>query len=357
VNRFFEERVPERLVAADVAGTLLFDVTDRGRWLVDFGRRRVIPDSPVEGDCRLRLTAAELAEMIEDPFAGQVRAWQGSLRAEGDQALLRQMADALFPLAPAENSAYAGYYAAISRLIPDERFTFMNHGYAEEPEDFADLGPDERPWGYCINLVRRTLRGASVAGARVLDVGCGRGGAAAYIARHLEAKEVIGLDASADAIAFDERRHRHPRLRFVHGYATELPLPDASVDVVVCIESSHCYPDRAAFLAEVARTLRPGGSFCYADTYHSHALPATQRMLAEHPRLRVCDESDITAQVARAIDLNRGDLQTLLESAIDPELRNANIVDHLVRSVNGAIYRNYKSGRWAYHVWRMEART
>jgi fatty-acid O-methyltransferase len=357
VNRFFEAEVPRRLAAADFGGTLLFDLTDGERWLVDFTRRRVVRDDPDPGDCRMRLSVAELAEMIADPFSGQVRAWQGSLRAEGDQALLRRMADVLFPLPPAENSAYAGYYASISRLIPDERFTFMNHGYAERPEDFADLPPDERLWGYSINLVKRTLAGAHVEDARVLDVGCGRGGAAAYIARHLGAREVIGLDASADAIAFDERRHRHRNLRFVHGYATELPLPDGSVDLVLNVESSHCYPDRAAFFAEVGRVLVPGGSFCYADTFHAGELAPTRRLLSERSDLRVCEESDITAQVARAIDLNRANLRAVLESTIDRELRNADIVHHLVRSVNGAIYGNYKSGRWAYHAWRMEART
>jgi SAM-dependent methyltransferase len=38
-----------------------------------------------------------------------------------------------------------------------------------------------------------------------------------------------------------------------------------SVDVVISVESSHCYPSRPRFFEEVERILRPGGSFLFAD--------------------------------------------------------------------------------------------
>jgi ubiquinone/menaquinone biosynthesis C-methylase UbiE len=188
----------------------------------------------------------------------------------------------------------------------------------------------------------------------VLDVGCGRGGPAAYVAGRLGAREVTGLDACADAIAFCQDRHRHPGLRFVHGHADRLPFEDASLDVVLNVESSHCYVDRPAFFAEVARVLRPGGAFCYADIFQGDELEQTRRWLAQRPQLRVGEPEDITAAVTRAIERHRAELAALLGSAVDPALENAAIIEHLIRAINGQIHENYASGRWRYYAWGIE---
>ena len=51
----------------------------------------------------------------------------------------------------------------------------------------------------------------------------------------------------------------------MHGNAESLPFADESFDAVINVEASHGYPDFPRFLAEVARVLRPGGHFLYAD--------------------------------------------------------------------------------------------
>ncbi len=56
-----------------------------------------------------------------------------------------------------------------------------------------------------------------------------------------------------------------PALTFRVGDAQATGLPDACVDVVVNVESSHCYGSMDAFIAEVHRVLRPGGHFVWAD--------------------------------------------------------------------------------------------
>ena len=231
----------------------------------------------------------------------------------------------------------------------------MNHGYAESAdEDFSWLDGPDQPWRFSLNLIRRTLAGTPVAGARVLDVGCGRGGPAAYIARYLDAEQVTGVDACADSIELCRRRHPHERLRFVHGHAGDLPFEDASFDVVLNVESSHCYLDRPAFFAEVARVLRPGGRFCYADIFQGDELERSRRWLDEQPALDPGEAVDVTPQVVRAIDLNRTTLTEVLTGAADPELGNTAIIADLIRSINVKIYDNYVSGRWRYFVWQIE---
>lgn len=60
------------------------------------------------------------------------------------------------------------------------------------------------------------------AGKRVLDAGSGAGYGAAYLATH-GARQVLGLDISAEGIAFSQRHFRHPNLTFARRDIQALP--------------------------------------------------------------------------------------------------------------------------------------
>jgi hypothetical protein len=172
----------DRERAAEIDGRCLFDVGDEasggGQWIVDFTTNppTVVARHDAETDCQIRLAPDDLLEVIDDPPTAQVLAWQGRLRVGGDQALMTRVTDLLFPASYEGSRVSAGYYAALSRLIPDPRLTFMNYGYVDDGDDFSWLSEADRTWRYAINLIRRTLDGVEIRGARVLDVGCGRGG-------------------------------------------------------------------------------------------------------------------------------------------------------------------------------------
>jgi len=98
------------------------------------------------------------------------------------------------------------------------------------------------------------------AGRRVLDVACGEGYGSALLAA--TAREVTGVDIAAEAVRHAHAAYAHvPALRFVAGSAAALPLPDASVDVVVSFETIEHLPpaDQPRMIAEVARVLAPDG--------------------------------------------------------------------------------------------------
>jgi SAM-dependent methyltransferase len=99
---------------------------------------------------------------------------------------------------------------------------------------------------------------AWAAGRRVLDVACGEGYGSALLARH--AMAVTGVDISAKAIA--HARATYPALgnvTFTCASCTALPLPPASVDLVVSFETLEHITEHEAFLDEIARVLAPGG--------------------------------------------------------------------------------------------------
>jgi ubiquinone/menaquinone biosynthesis C-methylase UbiE len=63
-----------------------------------------------------------------------------------------------------------------------------------------------------------------------------------------------------------QARAAMPEGEFYVGPAEKLPLPDASVDLVMSTLSFHHWQDQSQGVCEVARVLRPGGQFYLADT-------------------------------------------------------------------------------------------
>ena len=89
----------------------------------------------------------------------------------------------------------------------------------------------------------------------VLEAGCGEGYGADLIAG--VARRVTALDYDETTVA--HVRARYPRVQIMHANLTELPLADASVDVVVNFQVIEHLWDQARFVSECARVLRPSG--------------------------------------------------------------------------------------------------
>src|SRR5262249_51380026 len=94
-------------------------------------------------------------------------------------------------------------------------------------------------------------------GRRVLEVGCGDGAAAAYLAKN-GAAQVIGLDRSAQLVDLARARARSGNPSFAVADYAAIDLDDASVDVV-CVPAGAELARWAAFLEEARRVLADDG--------------------------------------------------------------------------------------------------
>jgi arsenite methyltransferase len=106
-------------------------------------------------------------------------------------------------------------------------------------------------------------------GETVLDLGSGAGADALISARRVGAAgRVIGLDMTDEMLALARRNAADAgveNVEFVKGYIEELPLPDASVDVVISNCVINLSSDKPRVIREAARVLRLGGRFAVSD--------------------------------------------------------------------------------------------
>lgn len=145
---------------------------------------------------------------------------------------------------------------------------------------------------------------------RAYDLGCGLGAPSRHLARRAPASvTVTGFSIVPwqieHAIALTREAGLDGRVRFILGDYTRLPVADASADWAYSIEAA-CHDrglDKAAFLKEVARVLKPGGRVVIADGFTKRRDPGPSwwrralRIVTDHWALECF--ADIEAFAAR----------------------------------------------------------
>ncbi|MBI4507957.1 MAG: arsenite methyltransferase [Chloroflexi bacterium] len=152
-----------------------------------------------------------------------------------------------------------------------------------------------------------TLLAELYPGETVLDLGSGGGVDVLLSARRVGTSGLAyGLDMTDEMLALAEENRRKTGLenvRFLKGYMEQVPLPDASVDVIISNCVVNLSPDKDAVLRESWRVLRPGGRFAVSDIVLRAPLPP-----AVHTRLEMwagcvagaLTEADYRAKLAAA---------------------------------------------------------
>ncbi|KAL7068913.1 putative methyltransferase [Cryptosporidium serpentis] len=179
--------------------------------------------------------------------------------------------------------------------------SFMNYGYAvktpnspsenseldefielkqsklkkDTPPNFRDVWNSAQLYTAVLSCYDGELNDKSV-----LEVGCGRGGGSVVICSVAEPKSYAGIDLSDQGIEICRQVYRKDlspagKKVFYIGNSMELEnyFAPSSFDIVVNIESAHCYPHFDKFVRGTYDVLKPGGMLLFADISPTIAWP------------------------------------------------------------------------------------
>jgi ubiquinone/menaquinone biosynthesis C-methylase UbiE len=224
---------------------------------------------------------------------------------------------------------------------------FMNYGYCPVTSDAPplELDSNDEPDRYAIQLYHRIAAAVPVKGKDVLEVGSGRGGGASFVARYHMPAKMTGVDYSDRAVELANRLHRVEGLTFVQGDAEALPFAADSFDVVINVESSHCYGSMEKFLKEVRRVLRPGGQFSFADVrWHTHRMELHSQMIDSG--LTLIEYEEITPGVLESMRRDSDRKAGLTESYVGKSLKP--LLSRLWGEEGTDIYASFFNGSLIY---------
>jgi ubiquinone/menaquinone biosynthesis C-methylase UbiE len=221
-------------------------------------------------------------------------------------------------------AAVKSMYEAVARSVREGVPWNWGFDSTENAARIGELLPLYRPLysdGFSEQLYFYVASGAGISdftSLKLLDVGCGSGDGLNFLSRVIGARELVGIDLSQEAANRANARFGRRGLLFEFGDAENLPFADGEMDVVINIESSHNYPDLHRFFKEVARVLKPGGVFSYADVFTEPRYRQLQASKVDSG-LDWIQENDISAPVRRAIS------QRMLPNSLTRErLRSVN---------------------------------
>ncbi len=116
--------------------------------------------------------------------------------------------------------------------------------------------------------------------ARILDVATGTADLAIKAERRLHPREVVGIDLSAEMLAYGrekiERRGLSPRISLVKGDAAKPPFSDDAFDAALVAFGVRNFEDLEAGLRGIGRVLRPGGTLVVLEFSRPRAFPIKQ---------------------------------------------------------------------------------
>ncbi|HET8950311.1 MAG TPA: arsenite methyltransferase [Solirubrobacteraceae bacterium] len=179
-------------------------------------------------------------------------------------------------------------YAAAARAAAEQPAASCGCGPAGEPVFGSALYHDAETGGATAAAVGASLGcGVPTAvadlheGETVLDLGSGAGADVLISARRVGATgKAIGLDMTDEMLELARANAAEAgvaNVEFLKGYLEDIPLADASVDVVISNCVINLAGDKQRVLTEAARVLRPGGRFAVSDVIADEGMDEATR--------------------------------------------------------------------------------
>ena len=206
-------------------------------------------------------------------------------------------------------------FAAVGGLYAERWGEFFHFALFEDGDD-----PEDRDGAFA-RTHRCYAEALRVGGAtRVLEVACGRGGFAAFLAART-AGEVLGIDISRAQLAAAARRHRRPNLRFRRHDAMRVAELGGRFDAVAFLDAECYLPDKGAALAGIACAMEPGARLLLLAWCRRDGLGRVQEELVLRPFMRFWGIPGLETPSAYRGHFRRAGLRLLEEADLNAKVR------------------------------------
>lgn len=133
---------------------------------------------------------------------------------------------------------------------------------------------------------------------RVLDMACGAG-YGSHLLKNAGASHVVGVDLSAETIAYATQRYGCPGIDFITHDAERFSSPER-FDVAVSYETIQCLPSPENFLGNLHKLLLPGGTLFASIPLGKSPLDPTQHHLFTREKIfRLMEKCGFTIEACR----------------------------------------------------------
>ncbi len=252
---------------------------------------------------------------------------------------------------PCMRYAWQFLYNQLAEKDSKNLLLFMNYGYSDNENeenkkaDKITLKAEDEAFRYPIQLYAKVIKDLDLRDKTIAEIGCGRGGGGAYLLRYADLHQYIGIDLSAKAIKKCKLQHNFNNAEWLQGNAENLPIDSNTVDILINVESSHCYPSMLNFLNEAYRVLKKEGQFAFCDLRPAAELATLENQI-NISKFKILDKQIITPQIISALDkLSQEKEQNIISKLpkfLQPALRD------FMATKNSAMYNAFVNGEMAY---------
>jgi ubiquinone/menaquinone biosynthesis C-methylase UbiE len=241
-------------------------------------------------------------------------------------------------------------YWGVNKLDKNNDLYFMNYGF-NDPDKKVTLDFADEKNRYSIQLYTQLTDQIELNGKDIIEIGSGRGGGLAYIAKKHSPNSLKGIDISKSAIAFSSKHHKFTNLSFQYGDACHIPVVNNSYDVALNVESSHRYLEIDCFLCEVIRILKKGGYFLFTDFRYPYEWTELNKSF-ERSGLKILFKKDISPFVLKALYLDDLSRRTLVTTRAPKYLQAAML--NFAGCIGSETYNYFLSHKYVYMTYVLQ---
>ncbi len=216
-----------------------------------------MPDTLKADPAGVRAPAPEMLALLQCPLTGQPLHVDGPRLTSADGSQTYRMSDSGIPLF---GDAWLSHDATVQRA----HYERIAPAYLENSES-----SHTREYTRYLDRALEDLFGRAALGT-VAELCCGAGEGLHVLGSRVG--RGVGVDVSPSMLEVARNRVPEASRLFVQGDATRLPLKAGQFDTVVMLGGIHHVNDRDRLFAEVARILKPGGSFIWREPVDDFAL-------------------------------------------------------------------------------------